>query len=70
MVFGSGEAPSKRSKFAEKVDMTVPSSEKAAEPSDSIEFGPGIGPSDSISVLTNISDLEDVIDVISKFRFC
>ena len=35
--------------------MSVPFRRNAAEPKLSIEFGPGMGPSDSMSVLTNIS---------------
>jgi hypothetical protein len=52
MVCGSSPAPFSVFRFAVKVPTRVPSAWNAAEPMLSMEQGPGIGPSASMSVLT------------------
>jgi hypothetical protein len=52
MVCGSPWAPGKVVKFAENVPTSVLSGRNAADAKLSIEWGPGIGPSASTSVLT------------------
>jgi hypothetical protein len=52
MVSGSPLASGKASRFAVKVLTKVLSARKAADAKLNIEFGPGIGPSVSMSVLT------------------
>ncbi|MEZ4308430.1 MAG: hypothetical protein R3F14_10340 [Polyangiaceae bacterium] len=49
---GSGAAPGRSCRFALKVPWRRPSGKKAAEARLSIECGPGMGPSASMSVLT------------------
>ena len=60
IVSRSPEAPERSSRFLENDPSSSPSSVNATDPKESIEFGPGMGPSDSMSVLTYISRMKSI----------